>query len=412
MNMNSIKSHTWIKISLANLAIVALIGLLMRYKIAYSFPWADQKNLLHAHSHFAFTGWVAMALMTLMIQRLSYDHSKNYFPKYKVLLIINLISAYGMLFSFPFQGYAPLSISFSTLSIFTGFAFAFMFWKDLNNGERNVSAPWFKAALFFNVISALGAFYLAYMMATKTATNMRYLSSLYYYLHFQYNGWFIFGCMGLLVPWLEAAGIKKSKLNLSFYLLTISCLFAYFLSAIWLPIPKWLFALVAVSAVTQCIAWGYLVIEIFKLRKKLTNIILSGFWWVISLSGIAITIKYLLQLGTTFPHLSQIALGFRPIIIGYLHLVLLGVVSLFLLGYSFVSGALFTTRLSRSGLAIFVTGIILNEVLLAIQGTAALSYFPVPYINEALLLAAFVLFLGGLFLWAGSKKPPVLKLRK
>src|SRR5690606_29166627 len=141
----------------------------------------------------------------------------------------------------------------------------------------------------------------------------------------------------------------------------------YFLSAIWLPIPKWLFALVAVSAVTQCIAWGYLVIEIFKLRKKLTNIILSGFWWVISLSGIAITIKYLLQLGTTFPHLSQIALGFRPFIIGYLHLVLLGVVSLFLLGYSFVSGALFTTRLSRSGLVIFVTGIILNEVLLAIQ---------------------------------------------
>lgn len=402
--MKSLSSHSWIKISLANLTIVALIGVLMRYKISHSLPWADQKNLLHAHSHFAFTGWVALALMTLMIQRLSYDHNHNYFRRYRFILIANIISAYGMLLSFPFQGYGMASISFSTLSIFVGYVFAFMFWKDLNKGPAHASNQWFKSALFFNVISSIGAFYLAYMMATKTASNERYLSSLYYYLHFQYNGWFIFGCIGLFVPWLQAAGMKLSKLRVTFWALAISCIFAYFLSAIWLPIPTWVFVLVAASAIIQCIAWVYLASEIYKLRKKITGLIDSALWWTLTLSGIAITIKFILQLGTTFPKLSQIALGFRPIIIGYLHLVLLGVVTLFLLGYGFITGAITLNKASKAGLYIFVAGIILNEFLLMVQGAASLYYFPIPYINDALLIAAATLFLGGLVLFTGNKR--------
>src|SRR5690606_21818221 len=323
---------------------------------------------------------------------------------YKVIFLFNLISAYGMLFSFPFQGYGPISISFSTLSIFTGFAFAVKFLKDSGRIASHSSTPWFRAALFFNVISALGAFYMAYMMATKTATNTKYLSSLYYFLHFQYNGWFIFGCMGLLVPWLEAAGIKPSKLKSVFYTLTISCMFAYFLSAIWLPIPAWIFVLVIASAIVQCLAWAYLLKEIVLHKFALNSIIPKSSKWVLIISCIAISIKYLLQLGTAIPELSKIALGFRPIIIGYLHLVLLGVVSLFLLGYCFATEALKSSAYNKTGLAVFTSGIILNEVLLAIQGTAALYYFPIPFINEALLVAAMVLLLGGITLWTGSLK--------
>lgn len=245
---------------------------------------------------------------------------------------------------------------------------------------------------------------MAYMMATKTATNTKYLSSLYYFLHFQYNGWFIFGCMGLLVPWLEAAGIKPSKLKAVFYTLTISCLFAYFLSAIWLPIPAWIFVLVIASAIVQCLAWAYLLKEIVLHKFALNSIIPKSSKWVLIISCIAISIKYLLQLGTAIPELSKIALGFRPIIIGYLHLVLLGVVSLFLLGYCFATEALKSSAYNKTGLAVFTSGIILNEVLLAIQGTAALYYFPIPFINEALLVAAMVLLLGGITLWTGSLK--------
>ena len=57
----------WLKFSLLNLCIVALLGVLMRYKIGFEFPFFNQKNLQHSHSHFAFSGWVTHTLMTLMV---------------------------------------------------------------------------------------------------------------------------------------------------------------------------------------------------------------------------------------------------------------------------------------------------------------------------------------------------------
>ena len=60
-------SNRWLKFSLLNLLIVALIGLLMRYKIGFEFPFLDQKHLQHSHSHFAFSGWITHTLMVLMI---------------------------------------------------------------------------------------------------------------------------------------------------------------------------------------------------------------------------------------------------------------------------------------------------------------------------------------------------------
>jgi hypothetical protein len=61
----------WLQFSLFNLFLVALLGLTLRYKIAFSLPFIDQQFLLHGHSHFAFAGWVTQALMTLLIGYLS-----------------------------------------------------------------------------------------------------------------------------------------------------------------------------------------------------------------------------------------------------------------------------------------------------------------------------------------------------
>ena len=61
------RSSFWLKFSLINLLIVALLGLLMRYKIGFEFPFLDQKHLQHSHSHFAFSGWISHTLLVLMI---------------------------------------------------------------------------------------------------------------------------------------------------------------------------------------------------------------------------------------------------------------------------------------------------------------------------------------------------------
>jgi hypothetical protein len=101
-----------------------------------------------------------------------------------------------------------------------------------------------------------------------------------------------------------------------------------------------------------------------------------------------------LQLGSTIPSLSTLAFGFRPIVIGYLHLVLLGVITLFLLGYMFAENLLTINKKAIAGAGIFAAGIIINEIFLMTQGVAALEYINIPFINEFLLLTALIMLTG------------------
>jgi hypothetical protein len=112
------------------------------------------------------------------------------------------------------------------------------------------------------------------------------------------------------------------------------------------------------------------------------------------LSAIAFSIKLLLQSGSIHPALSQLSFGFRPIIIGYLHLVLLAVTSIFIIGYIVSFELIPVTKKLTTGIFIFVAGIIINELLLMAQGVAGLSYNIIPYINIWLFIAALILFSG------------------
>ena len=122
------------------------------------------------------------------------------------------------------------------------------------------------------------------------------------------------------------------------------------------------------------------------------------------LSAIALTIKLFLQAGSTIPALSTWAYGFRPIIIGYLHLILLGVITLFILGYAMYEGYLPHNRNAIRGISIFVAGFIFNELLLLVEGLGAITYTAIPYVNEVLLFAAVVMFSGLLILNVSAKK--------
>ncbi|MFA5244917.1 MAG: hypothetical protein WC380_06410, partial [Pedobacter sp.] len=85
-------------------------------------------------------------------------------------------------------------------------------------------------------------------------------------------------------------------------------------------------------------------------------------------------------------------------IIGYLHLVLLGVTRIFILGYIVSFELIRINKRLITGLFIFVSGIIINELLLLIQGVAAFSYTSIPYINEMLLATAIILLAGTLIM--------------
>lgn len=386
--MEYFPTSKWVRFSLINLSVVALAGMIMRYKILFSLPVIQQKNLLHAHSHFAFTAWVSLLLMVLMMN-IAVKHTGNPMRGSRTILISFSICSYGMLVAFLLQGYAFFSILFSTCSLLISIVFCIQFFRFLRQHPGFTAARWFKAALTFNILSAAGTTYLAYMMGSGNIDQHRYLASVYWYLHFQYNGWFFFACTGLLLHYLVAKNIKLPHSNTIFILLCSSCVPAYGLSVLWLQLPAWVFSLVAAAAAAQLLGWillskGLLRHQLFRESLLTRSFLVCAF--------LATCIKFILQAGSIFPSLSRLAFGFRPVVIAYLHLILLGMITLFLIGYLFAGKIIPLTRPTRIAATIFLAGVLLNECLLGVQGISAFVYISIPRVHEMLLGAAIILW--------------------
>ncbi|MBL7933973.1 MAG: hypothetical protein JNL60_18865 [Bacteroidia bacterium] len=406
--MKLFNTSFWLKISLFNLLIVALYGTLMRYKIGFEFPYFDQKHLQHGHSHFAFIGWIAHTLFVLIVSVLQHDKPGLNIERYRKLIIANLFSAYGMLISFTIQGYGIFSISFSTLSVFIAYAFAYNIFKDLKGLSHKAYTSWFTAALWFNVISSLGTFALAFMMASHNFNQNIHLASLYFYLHFQYNGFFSFACIGLFFSKLNLSEMEIRKNKTLFWMFFLSCIPAYFLSTLWAKLPMWLYVLVVISAFAQVWAWILFIRSTLGKLRHDVSLFKSGRYLFIIIA-LALSAKYLLQLGSTIPSISKLAFGFRPIVIAYLHLILLAIISVFLLSFMYYYKLININRLGTAALISFVLGVYMNEIVLGIQGIASFSYTVVPFVNESLFVIALAIFTSlVLLVWSQKQKKTAL----
>ena len=387
----------WIKSLLINLLIVVCMGVLMRYKIGFEFPYFEQRNILHAHSHFAFSGWITQALLVFITQLYEPFLTEKQRRKLCVLLWLNNILSYCMLISFFIQGYGMFSIAFSSASILLIFAFALLFYKNSDSFPESLqSLKWINAGLLFAIISSIGTAVLAYTMTHKITNQFVYLSSVYFYLHFQYNGWFFFACMGLFVAFANKMNIEIKKEKTIFILFFSACLPAYFLSTLWANIPNWLYVLVLLAAISQMYAWILLLKNMWGKLKN--NQLPKIVYFLICYLAIALSIKFMLQLGSTVPSISKLAFGFRPIVIAYLHLVLLAIISILIILYMLVSKYIINRKWAEFFIYCFATGVFLNELSLAVQGISSLFYISIPYINNMLFGISIILFVSVLSL--------------
>jgi hypothetical protein len=100
----------------------------------------------------------------------------------------------------------------------------------------------------------------------------------------------------------------------------------------------------------------------FSLSKALLN-----------LAFVSFVIKSLLQAGTLYPALAHAVFGLRPVIIGFLHLVFLGLVSFYILSI-YIETSVFNVkmRLTKAAFIIFITAVIVQETILMVQGIGLL----------------------------------------
>lgn len=392
----------WYKLAVLNLAIVAFLGLCLRYNQVYYIPFIDQKNLLHSHSHFAFAGWIGFLLNVLIIDKFLKGFETNA-KRWNNYLLISSVVNYGMMISFILQGYKGISILFSTASLFVSYYFAYTVWKDLNrqpylanpNSDRSTNFPqrFVKAALFFLVISSIGPYVLAYLTIIGNTHAFMNHNALYWFLHFQYNGFFSFTILALLLHNLQKFPLNQSYLSTFYYLIVTACIPAYFLTFLWkgilIPvlINNIVTAILLIGAVTSFLLFVFKNFSVFQLRYK--NI--SALLIFISLS--AYTLKVLLQAVTAFPALSHLVFGYRSIVVGYLHLIFLIFVSLFLLT-ELSARQIINTKYSGAKVAMlsFTFFALMNELLLGLQGFSAVFDVELPNLYPALFYNSIFLF--------------------
>lgn len=386
------KVDFWLKFSVINLFLVALIGTILRLKVCIEFPF-QQKYLLHSHSHFAFAGWVSHTLMVLMVYYLKNKCNTLAIRRYIRLIIANLVCSYGMLIFFIYQGYGAISITFSTASIIVSYIFAYYFYKDSKHLKTEVPLKWFQGALLFYVISSIGTFFLAYSMTAPKINFDAYFASIYFYLHFQYNGWFLFACIGLFLSMFKIDFEWVKKLNRLYFLMFIATLITYGLSILWINVSSIIYVVVIAFALLQLIIWVRVQKVMITNFKKYIAQQPKYLQFILFIAAGCLMLKFVLQFLLVVPSLAEIAFGMRPIVIAFLHLVLLGVISLFLLYYIFVQRLLISAKYIKFSLLFFVAAVFFNELILVLQGLSGYIKFSLSNANELLLAASILLLL-------------------
>lgn len=357
-------------VALLNLLIAVSIGALLRFVFVHEIPGLPYKNFLHAHSHVAMLGWIYLALYNLLIHQFL-SKEKQQAPAYNWLFWITQISVVGMLLSFPFQGYGPISIAFSTLHILSSYVFVAWFWSDLDR-ERSASRTLLLTALIFMLLSTLGVWAMGPIMAMQLKSSAFYYMAVQFYLHFQFNGWFIFAILSLFFKQLEIRNIIMShkKFRLFYMLLIISCPLTYALAVAWANPILPIFIVNSIGVVLQLIA-AFLFVQIIWNQKD-TILKIWNKWGstLVVVAFYSFIFKMLVQALVAIPVIAKAAFTIRNYVIGFIHLVLLGAISSFLISYAVNSGFFsLKNRTVKVGIGCFVAGFGLSEALLFLQGT-------------------------------------------
>jgi hypothetical protein len=371
-----------------NLLIVALMGVFLRsFPFLSSFP-LTYKNILHGHSHFAFGGWLMPVLFGLMLKNFPQLHHRISYNHWRNISIIMLASAYGMLLAFPVQGYKAVSIFFSTLSILGNSYMAVVIWKALKGENISVAAQFLKAGVFYMVLSSLGPFATAPLIAMGKSGTPIYYDAVYFYLHFQYNGWFLFAVLAFIYQYLERKGIDTNGKRV-FWLLNLCCIPTYFLSVLWHQPPVIFHIIGGASALLQ---YGALVlllrdVRMMPLKNKLVK-------FLVHVSIVSLALKMLLQLASAWPLVADLAYLYRNFVVAYLHLALLGCISLFLIGWSIRSFEVAVTPSLGAGITLFMIGFVCTEVLLIAFPLGEMIHYTISYYSLWLLGFSILLPIG------------------
>jgi hypothetical protein len=385
----------WFRVALLNFLVAGLMGVTLRYAFAYEIPWLNFRFWVHAHSHTALLGWLYMGLVVLLVHTFLPPGSLSR-PFYRNTLILTQISVIGMMVSFPFQGYGWVAIAFSTVHSLLAYGLCFRFLKDFRH--TGLVALFVRAAFLFMILSTFALWAMpAIIMLGKQGSAIYYMA-VQFFLHFQFNGWFIFGALALIFRSVEMQNlaIPNRIVNSFFGLLTLSCLLTYALAVAWSNPSALIFAINGAGVIIQLGALVLFLILYYKMHLSLKGMMKGWSARLMAIGLVCFVLKILMQSVVVIPYVATISYTIRNYVIGFMHLILLGMITTIVLSKAMQFNLINSgSKWLSPGLWLLVVGLIGSELLLFLQGTllwAAMGFMP--YYYEGLLYISALIPLG------------------
>ncbi|PAV29228.1 hypothetical protein CIL05_12590 [Virgibacillus profundi] len=386
--------------------LTALSGVWMRAFPFYPDFSASYTNILHAHSHLAILGWAFLGVFIVFLS-IYWKTIKRKNEAIALTCTIFVISFF-MFLAFIYQGYAVYSIVLSTLHIFAEYWAASFIYRHIkaNKSVPKSASLFIKGALIALIISSIGPYALAFISANGLKESYLFDMAIYFYLHFQYNGWLSLFLIGLFIILLYSKKVKihAPLLNKGFWIYFIALFPGYFLSVLWADLGASAEILAVIGSIGQWIG-VVCVLLAFKrtwkqIRKAYSTLTVTCIW----IALVLLFGKSTMELGLITPSMAQLIYETRSVIIGYLHFTLLGFVSIFILAQYQMVSILPANQRTRNGFIIFFIGFILNELFLFSQAlTEWFTFTSIPFYTQGLLAASLLLLIGLIMLWISFK---------
>lgn len=364
--------------ALAFFGVVAGLGALLRWAHIRPIAGFDYGHWLHAHSHTAFLGFVFNAFFAFSLAHFLPDAER---PAFRRLFVVLQIAVLGMLATFPVQGYAPASIAFSTLHMIGAGVFAWRLWR--NNTAAPGARAHLRVALAALVLSGLGPLALGPLAALGLRDTPAYSLCIYFYLHAQYNGWFLFFLQALLLR--PRAGRRATEpetrlARVSARWLGAGLVLTLAQSTLWLAPPGWVYAVAAAGGVAQLVGFGLFLRALSVSRATPGSDAVAGLPRLLLGAALAAWIlKLVLQTASAAPGLDALV-NHRFVVIAFLHLVFLGVVAPAILAFGLRLGWLRDTRGLRVALGVFFSAAAFSELALVAVALGWAPPVPLPWL--------------------------------
>lgn len=385
--------QSWLLVCFGNFSIASLMGLLLRWMYVAPIEGVNFQFLMHGHSHVAMLGWVYLMLYSLIFYFFASKEAQLK-PVYNWLFWMTEIAVIVMMIDFPAQGYAYVSILFSTAHIFCSYYFFYLIWRDAKPIPFH-EKKMLRTALLFMVFSTLGVWCLGPAVGTMGKESAFYQIAIQFFLHFQFNGWFLFAILVLFFNQLNINSNEK-QFRIFYRLFVSSTILTLALPVSWSltnPVFYWINAFGVVLQLIALVVFIQLILPSFKLFFKKLNFITKI---VYCFALVSLILKVVIQLVVLVPELTQVSHEIRNFVIGYIHLTMLGIITGFLFGFALKNDFLnIKNRIVKWGISFFLLGFVLTEILLFLQGSYLfMGKGQLPNYYQNLFLASIFLSMG------------------